>query len=26
LNPGDIIVTVGSTSQAGFVTHVVQEF
>jgi len=26
LNPGDVILTVGSTSQAGFVTHVVQEF
>ena len=26
LNPGDLILTIGSTSQAGFVTHVVQEF
>jgi hypothetical protein len=26
LNPGDIIITAGSTCQAGFVTHLVQEF
>lgn len=26
LDAGDIITTVGSTSQAGFVTHIVQEF
>ncbi len=26
LNPGDVVVTVGSTCQAGFVTHIVQEF
>ena len=26
LAAGDIITTVGSTSQAGFVTHIVQEF
>jgi hypothetical protein len=25
-NAGDLITTVGSTSQAGFITHVVQEF
>jgi hypothetical protein len=25
-NPGDLILTVGSTTQAGFVTHVVEEF
>ena len=26
LNPGDVVVTVGSTSQGGFVSHIVQEF
>jgi len=26
MNSGDIIVTAGSTCQAGFVTHIVQEF
>lgn len=26
LNPGDLILTVGSTCQAGFLTHVVGEF
>lgn len=26
LNPGDVVTTVGSTSQGGYVTHIVQEF
>lgn len=26
LNAGDVVATIGSTSQAGYVTHIVQEF